>query len=315
VAHQKFRSKSSLQNVLWTVSLVFIAQVSTHSVVAQTVQSVTPLNIDDPRPVAKAIDELVARYGYVITYEDPRHAYEADLQDVTSQVRRDMDHYPPGKAPKIIVPRGGKLTINLPSTASVNTQTVAAVLDQLTRSQSTRGEGGHFRVLQSGDIFHVVPSEIRDRNGNWAAQSSILDVPISLPAENRGKTEMLAAIVTAVSSTARVKMVLGGGIGGGIFNPNRPASYSLGADNEPARDVLVRALILLNDPKAGAWISQRLRWELFYGADENTYFLNISTVPDRPTPQQLPGTQQISNGVKNTSTGSTTGGTSVSPKN
>jgi hypothetical protein len=310
VAHQNFCATGSLLN-LWAASLLaFAGYLSANSAHAQTGQGVTQLDIDDPRPVAKAVEELVARYDYVITYEDPRFLHEGDLQDVTIQVRRDLDRYPPGKAPKVVVPRGGKLSLTLPSSAAVNTQTIASVLDQLVRAQSIRGEGGRFRVLQVGDVFHVVPTEVRDRNGNWTAQSSILDVPISLPTEDRGKVEMLDAIVTAVSAAARVKVYVGGGVGGGIFNPNRPASYHLGADNERARDVLMRALILLNDPKAGTWISERLRWQLFYGSDENAYFLNISVVPDLPSTPSATGVQKASTG---TALGGTSSGTRVPP--
>jgi len=265
------------------------------------------LNIDDPRPVAKAVEELVARYDYVITYEDPRFSHEDDLQDVTAQVRRDLDQYPTGKAPKVIGPRGGKLTLTLPSSAPVNSQTMASVLDKLIRAQSTRGEGGHFRVMQVGDVFHVVPTEVRDRNGNWIAQSSILDSPISLPTENRSEVGMIDAIVKAVSADAHVKVHIGSGIGGGIANPNRPASYRLGADNERASDVLMRALVLLNDPKAGTWIPQRLRWQLFYDHDGNEYYLNFSVVPDLPS-------APLPTGAQKTSTGSSVSGTSTHPQ-
>lgn len=309
MVHQRFHARSSLQGRWCTSLLVVFAYFSAD---AKTGQDVRQLKIDDPRPVAKAVEELVARYDYVITYEDPRFAYEGDLQDVTTQVRRDLDRYPPGKAPKVIRPRGGKLTITLPSSASVNTQTVAAVLDQLMRAQSSRGEGGHFRVVQVGDVFHVLPIEIRDRNGNWTAQSSILDAPISLPTEDRSEVGMLDAIIKAVSAEAHTKILGGnvGGMGGGIANPDRPASYRLGADNERARDVLMRALVLLNDPKAGTWYPQRLRWQLFYDRDDNSYFLDISPVPDLP-PAPLP------TGVHKTSPTSslsgTSSGTSVPP--
>ena len=36
------------------------------------------LSVEDGRPVAKAIRILEARYGWVITYEDPRFVYAAD---------------------------------------------------------------------------------------------------------------------------------------------------------------------------------------------------------------------------------------------
>lgn len=283
MGYLNFGAMISLQGVRLAFLLVLAAHLPSDSAHSQTVQggSQSSIGIDDPRPVAKAVEELVSRYGYVITYEDPRHAYEGDLQDVTTQVRKDLDQYPPGKAPKVIVPRGGRLTLALPSSASVSTQSVASVLGQLIRAQSSRGEGGHFRVVQVGEVFHVVPTEVRDRNGNWTAQSSILDVPISLPVEDRSEGAMVDAIAKAVSAEAHVKVYIGGGVGRGIFNPNRPQPYNLGADNERASDVLMRALVLLNDPKSGTWISQRLTWQLLYDSSDNAYFLNIAVVPNR----------------------------------
>jgi hypothetical protein len=143
--------------------LLIAANLHTDVTAAQTVQDTIKLGVDDPRPVAKAVEELVSRYGYVITYEDPRHAYEGDIQDVTTKVRKDLEQYPP--APKVIVPLGGTLTLTIPSSSSISPQAVASVLEQLMRVQSTRGEGGHFRVVQSGDVFHVLPTEVRDRSG------------------------------------------------------------------------------------------------------------------------------------------------------
>jgi hypothetical protein len=294
VAYQDCRAKRSPENIWCTSIFAFLLHLSAYSVHAQTGNGGAQLNIDDPRPVAKAVEELVSHYKYVITYEDPRLTYAGDLLDVTTQVRRDLDRYPIGKAPKVIRPLGGKLTLTLSSSASVTTQTVASVLDQLVRLQSVRGEGGRFRVVQTGDVFHVVPTEVRDQNGNWIAQQSILDVPISLPMEDRPESGMLDAIVRAVSTAAHVKVYIGGGagVGGGIANPNRPASYRLGADNERASTVLMRALSLLNDPKVGTWIVEKLTWQLLYDSDENAYFLNLSVVPVRssaaPTHTNLP---------------------------
>jgi hypothetical protein len=127
-----FRAKVSYRGARLALSFLVAANLHTAATGAQTAQDVTQLSVNDGSPVAKAIEELVARYGYVITYEDPRYAYEGDLQDVTTQVRRDLDQYPPGKAPKVIVPRGGKLSVTLSTSTFVDTQTVASVLDRLT---------------------------------------------------------------------------------------------------------------------------------------------------------------------------------------
>ena len=294
--YRNARALMSTQSVL-TILLVLAANMAGNLAYSQSGQLSLPssIDIDDPRPVGKAVETLVARYGYVITYEDPRHTYEGDLQDVTTLVRSDLDKYPPGRATKVMVPRGGSITLELPQSASANTQTIAFALAQLMRAQSSRGEGGHFVVVQEADVFHVVPTEVRDRNGNWISQGSILDVLISFPKEARSEAEMIDAIVKAVSVEAHVTVHIGNGVGRGIFNPDQRQPYYLGANKERARDVLMRALILLNDPKNGTWIVQRLRWQLLYDSSDKAYFLSFATVPDRlSSPPLLNSLQNVS---------------------
>src|ERR1051326_6000590 len=67
------------------------------------------LSVEDPRPVAKAIEMLEEKYGWVITYEDPRYVHESEIADVTLKVRRVLDKYKPGEAPKVLIARGGVL--------------------------------------------------------------------------------------------------------------------------------------------------------------------------------------------------------------
>jgi hypothetical protein len=46
------------------------------------------LKIDSGRPVDRAVNTLQTRYGYVITYEDPRYTNEDGLQDVAAKSAR-----------------------------------------------------------------------------------------------------------------------------------------------------------------------------------------------------------------------------------
>jgi hypothetical protein len=285
-------AKTLLHSARLARIIVIALTLHTYPADAQTAQDTIKLSVDDPRPVAKAVEELVSRYGYVITYEDPRHAYQGDIQDVTTKVRKDFDQYPIGKAPKVIVPLGGTLTLSIPSSPSISTQALAAVLEQLMSAQSKRGEGGHFRVVQAGDVFHVLPSEVRDGSGNWAGQSSILEVPISLPVEDRDEDGTISAICNAVSVAAHVQVFSGVPIGG------LGSHYRLGADNERARDVLIRAFTAMN---------QKLTWQLFYGFSENMYALNIQSVPGPPSAPVAPAA------TKKTPTSSSSG-TSVPPR-
>jgi hypothetical protein len=243
---------------------------------AANAQGSLALVADGPRPIAKAIQTLVSEYGYVITYEDPRYVYEGDLEDVTTQVRKDVNKYAPGKVPKIVGPLGDRRALAIRGVAG--SQDMATVLNQLVQSKAEHG--GHFRVQQTADAFHVVPTEIRDSNGNWAANPSVLDVPISLTARESSEYAMIDAICSAVSVAAHVNVKVGAGVGQGLVpEGGGPPLYHLEASNEAARNVLLRAL--------AATHRGRQTWMLLYDATEREYFLSILEVPDRsPKPQQ-----------------------------
>ncbi len=300
MTNTNFCAKISYHSSRLALLLVIAANLHTDVTAAQTEQKTVKWSVTDGRPVAAAVEELVSRYGYVITYEDPRHVYQGDLEDVTAKVRKDLDKYPPGKAPKVIVPSTATLTINVPSSSTITTQDMASVLQQVMQAQSNSGRGGRFRVEQVADVFHVLPTEARDQNGNWTAQTSILDVPISLPMEDRSADAMINAICNAVSAATHFQVGLTFGVGG-ISDPSRPRPYRFGADNEQAREVLMRALNLLNT-------SQKRTWVLFYDASENLqmYFLTIQSVPNRSS-------SPVASEVPKTSTGSSASGTRVSP--
>jgi hypothetical protein len=65
------------------------------------------ISVDDPRPLAKAADMFEGRYGWIITYEDPRYEHVTDLEDVTESVRRSSS---PKSAHRVLIPRGGSFS-------------------------------------------------------------------------------------------------------------------------------------------------------------------------------------------------------------
>jgi hypothetical protein len=239
-----------------TLLLIIAIAMYSQSVHAQTASYDTvKVTVGTGRPVAKAVEELVSRYGYVITYEDPLLAYEGDWRDVTTGVRKDLDRYPPGAAPKVMVPRGGTLNLALPASHSISAETMASLLEQVVREQADTKQGGRFRVERDGEIFHVIPVEARDRAGNWAPQSSLLDVPISLPTQDRDRMSTLPAITRALQAAVGVSVDMP--FMGGIDSPEHPRQYRFGAENERARAVLARALTLIGSP------ATRLTWLMF----------------------------------------------------
>jgi hypothetical protein len=139
-------------------------------------------------------------------------------------------------------------------------------LTQLLREQEKSDKGGHFRWMQVGNVFHVIPKEMKDRDGKWGPRGSILDLAITLPKEERTGTEMLRAIGDAVAAKGGAHILIG-------KVPNNVFSYrgTLVAENETARNVLVRTLDGINE---------RLTWMLLFDPTSREYFLNVILLPN-----------------------------------
>jgi len=236
-------------------------------VYAQTGSSALAIT-GDARPVLKAILELESRYGYAITYEEPKYDYQGDLKDVT-QSRKDLKSFASGKAPKTFIPVGGSLQLTLPATAQVSQPAMNALLQQLVESWSDSNQGGaHFTVEEDGAVFHVVPTAVRDANGNWQSVESILAKPISFPTESRTEYETWQTICSDVAANAGVRVfaIPNGGL---IFGPPQNAHYVLGADAEPAESVLMRAIKAMGKKRS---------WYLLYDPTTRAYYMNIDEV-------------------------------------
>ncbi len=224
------------------------------------------LSVADPRPLAKGIETLEARYGWVITYEDPPYANDDEVADVTTAVRKDLNKFKPGKAPKVLVPKGGSLTIDYEVASDTKRpHDPSAVVRQLFEAYSARGHAGTFRLESSGRILHVIPNATRNKEGVLTPVASPLDAGITFAPGQNG-SETLEAFCAAVSEATGTKVVMGT-IPLGLFS--RPIQR--GASGQKARDVLVG---LLEETKRGP----DLTWQLLYDPGMKTYVLNVLIV-------------------------------------
>ena len=162
------------------VKIIFACVLMIPSAQGQT--DLVDIFVDASRPIAEVAGTLVSQYSIVITYEDPRVEYPGDIQDRT-HTRRDLDRYPPGEAPRILLP--STEIFNATYYVSVDTgepEDWAATLRQLISDYEFDSKGGRFRVQQTGDVFHIIPTHARNSSGQWVESTSILDTSISLPA-------------------------------------------------------------------------------------------------------------------------------------
>jgi len=231
------------------------------------------LSVEDARPVAKAIEMLEAKYGWVITYEDPRYVHDSEIADVALKVRRDLDKYKPGEVPPVLVPKGGALEFTYDVAPGANLPTdPAMVVQRLLDAQTVSGNAGWFRLEAIGQIMHVIPTTIKNSEGQLVPQESVLDTIISLPAEERSAEQKLESVCSAISRATNIGVVVGT-IPTNWFYRYRDQQ---GAASQKARDVLVNMFeTMIKDSGAN------LSWRLFYGPGEKRYVLNVHMVSKR----------------------------------
>lgn len=225
-------------------------------------QQTDRLSVKDNRPVAEAIMSLETRFSRVITYEDPPLIHPDDTLDVTESVRRDLHKYPPGKAPRVIVPRGGELSVEFSQSDPIEI-VLANVLSESERVASSLT----FRTEETDGMIHVIPNSIKGPNGETTRVRSILDVPFQLSAQERTGMQMLEAWRDAVSSSSKRHIIIG------MVPVGMLVTYKddLGLSSQNARDALAQILKRIGK---GA----KLSWQLLYDPGQQIYAINIHRV-------------------------------------
>ena len=224
--------------------------------VGQTYDTSNPV-ISDPRPLARVADFLEAKYGWRITYEDPVILYPGDFTDITAQVRRS------GSGPPIYAARRGRIDMRdvLPPVLSAKDDP-AVLLQRAIELHNSGGGVGVFRVLRTGDTFHVIPSKIKDVDGKVLEATPLLDTAVTIPEQERTVGETVSAITDAISLATSVTVR-----STPMFMRHSGEKIVFGASNEPARSALLR----LFDSSGNKTTS----WLFLCGAGERHCTLNV----------------------------------------
>lgn len=219
------------------------------------------ITVNEPRPLARASDELEHQYGILINYEDPPYVFSDDITDVTDSVaHRPIDH-------RIFVPKAGSLTLstNLAPTgtrltADLDHQLVAKLLD----AYHAAGNHGTFTFSETGDVFTIFPKQSRDRKGVEQDIKPILSTPISIEPQNVTIVKALEILVAKINAAVGQREILLGLIPLDLDQ----TTIGLSASNEPARNVLQQILTAANGKNT-------LVWRLLYGPEVNRFVLSI----------------------------------------
>jgi hypothetical protein len=226
------------------------------------------LSVTSGRPVAEAAETLEQRHGWAVTYEDPLYVHPSELVDVTLEVRRDLDKYKPGEAPKVFVPKGGDVAFEYNiEPATKQPADSAVVVQQLLNAYAQTGHPGIFRLDRDGQRIHIIPIASKEKNGVLATHRSAFDAVITLPAQKRDGLQLLDAFCAAVSAATKTPVVVGA-VPMTQFYRYQTES---GAKNEKARDFLSNELDRMTK-------DVKLSWQLLYDPVTKKYFLNIHAV-------------------------------------
>jgi hypothetical protein len=162
------------------------------------------VNVDDPRPLAAAIEALERRHGWIITYEDPPYVFAGDILDVTAQVRKDgaMHH-------RVLVPAGGPFRFTYAASAAASKDASASLLEGLLEQYRASGNAGAFRLVQTGTVFHIIPTGHRNALGASEITASLLDATISINTKDQTALQTLQALVAALNRATGEHVILG----------------------------------------------------------------------------------------------------------
>ena len=140
-------------------------------------------------PLAKMARDLSRQFGIAIAYEEPAWFAAVDLMplanapELRNSAPADLARINPGL-------RAAALgSVNVQATLSYGQDELLAVgelLQDALDDHARRGNPGMFKVVRFGDDgYSVVPTSIRDAQGQWVSTVSPLDARISFPTEKR----------------------------------------------------------------------------------------------------------------------------------
>jgi hypothetical protein len=267
------REKISAMRVLYepmTYIIVVMIAIMTFSTVVSAQGTQGQFNVVDNqwRPLQYMADRLQELSGdMVITYEDPCLVWDGDISYMSStsgtraQPRRRS----------VILPEELK--------NEKHGEALANIVLEYYHSQT---DGPRYKILKSAWGLHIVPAQVRNRNGQLEEAVPLLDTIVSIPKARRTPSEHIDAVCAAVNALtpSGIRLKAGQGWLNEYFAPHElvketrylltedveKVKFEWGTDGKKARDAVIE---LLDNS------STTLTWRLLCDPNENICVLNM----------------------------------------
>lgn len=234
------------------------------------------ITVNDPRPMMAFADKLQSMLNVPINYEDPRYENPGDMQDVTDAVVKNRAQF----ASRVLIPRGGPLTVTLPnSPLGMNAANLLSIFPLVTAAHRASGYPGTFDIANRNGSWYVEPTALRTATGISTTVRSVMATKIRLPFRQQTGSEALQAILSQVSQSIGVKIGIGAVPFAALANP-----VNLGANDEAASVVLARLFSQLQPPSPDGADVPRWSYRLLFDPGLRYYMFNTTVVT-----YELPG--------------------------
>lgn len=200
-------------------------------------------HFEGARSLSAAVDTLVCRHGLFLNYEDAPWISEQDVQELPSPTRLETPADGAGPVPSrppVRMPASERLDFEYVEDPETQLPLDAAdLLDDLVEAHRQQGGHGRFRVERLNDgIASIVASAALDEQGEWSAIEPVLSRKVTLGAQHRTVEELFDRVLAELNEKGPYRI----GSAAVPLNAFHQTSVDFGADDEPARDVLIRAL-------------------------------------------------------------------------
>jgi hypothetical protein len=238
-----------------------------------------PVTVNSGRPVGDAILELERLSGKAINFEDVRYEHPADLADVTDRVMTPAQRALAGPFARVIVPRGGSLTVTVPVDPATQKLTDALLLQNavnllLTQHRSAALPGA-YALRNSADRLFVEPVQVRVSSGASVPSPSVLLSPITLPLAERTALETLQMVLDQTSRGSGYRIDVGS-LPLAAFARNR---LRFGADRRQANEALADLLAAVATVgRAAPEQAPKMSYRLLFDPQLRYYLFNVHVV-------------------------------------
>lgn len=252
--------------------------------IGSTLASGQTLSVNDPRPMMALADRLQGILNVPINYEDPRFENPVDLQDVTDTVVKNRAQF----SGRVLIPRGGELTVTVPNSAlGITAGDLLSIFPLIRIAHEGNGYPGTFNIANRNGSWYVEPTALRSVTGATTTVGSVMATKIRFPFRQQSAAEALQLILGQVSQAIGVKIGIGAVPFAALAN-----TVSLGADDEPASVVVARLFSQLHPGSQNAPDTPRWAYRLLFDPGLRYYMFNTNAVTNEQ-PVKVPAANGV----------------------